>query len=217
MSRAEWILGGILVVLLAVVVIAAALLWLPDSSPEGPIGTLAVTVPVGPPLADEGDTAVLAFAAANETAQNWQPDAQLVEATATWPQGITQDDIATGTSIWDFTFYSPAANQIATINQVGNELPKLITQFPAQNVVTPLSTTAWQIDSAEAISILLEQAGGAEFLRSQGVSILTMSLNTVTESSRIEWFISLFSSQTGQSLTIRVDANSGELIPNTPT
>lgn len=215
MSRAEWILGGILVVLLAVVIVAAALLWLPDDTPEGPIGTVAVTVPVAPTLAFEGNTAVLAFAAANENARAWQADAQLVEARATWPQGVTRDDILTGAAIWDFTFYSPQQNRIASVQVIEN-VATLVGQNDAQNPVTPLSSTAWQIDSAEAITILLEQAGGDQFLRTQGVSILNMNLSTVTQSGRIEWLISLFSSQTGQSLTIRVDATSGEIIPGTP-
>jgi len=216
MSRAEWILGGILVVLLAIVVIAAAALWLPK--PESPpvAATLAVTVPVAPTLAFAGDTAVFAFAAADTQAQTWQTDAQLIEANATWPQGVTRDDILTGSTVWNFTFYSPGQNRVANIQVVDNT-PTLITETTPPNTLSPLSSTSWRVDSPEAIRILLEQAGGDEFLRTQGVSILNMNLSAVNESGRLEWFISLFSSQTGQSLTIRLDAANGEVIPSTPT
>ena len=217
MSRAEWILGGVLVVLLAVVVIAAALLWLPDRNPTpGPATQIVVTVPVAPTLAVEGSTAVFAFAAAANTARTWQTDAQLVDASATWPQGVTRDDILTGSTVWSFTFYAPGQNQVANIQVVDN-VPTLLGQRSAPTALTPLDSTGWQVDSPQAIAILLEQAGGDEFLRTQGVSILNMNLNLVTESGRIEWLVSLFSSQTGQSLIIRVDATSGEIIPSTPS
>ncbi len=215
MSRAEWILGGVLVVLLAIVVIAAAAIWLPKPDTP-PIATLAVTVPVAPTLAFAGDTAVFAFAAAEVQAKSWQADAQLIEANATWPQGVTRADILTGTSVWNFTFYAPGQNKVANIQVVDN-VSTLITEITPPTPLLPLASSSWRVDSPEAIQILLEQAGGDEFLRSQGVSILNMNLSAVNESRRLEWFISLFSSQTGQSLTIRLDATNGEIIPSTPT
>ena len=216
MSRAEWILGGVLVVLLAAVLIAAALLWLPDQDPTNLATPIVATVPVAPTLAVAGSTAVFAFAAAENKARSWQADAQLVDASATWPQGVTRDDILTGSTVWNFTFYSPGQNGVANVQVVDN-VPTLLGQRTAPTVLTPLNSTGWQIDSPEAIAILLEQAGGNEFLRTQGVSILNMNLSLATESGRIEWLVSLFSSQTGQSLIIRVDATSGEIIPSTPS
>lgn len=216
MSRAEWILGGVLVLLLAVVVIAAAMLWLPDPVTPSPTPQVVVTVPVAPTLAVAGSTAVFAFATAAHTARSWQADAQLIDASATWPQGVTRDDILTGSTVWNFTFYAPGQNEVANVQVVDN-VPTLLGQRPATTALTPLDSTGWQVDSPQAITILLEQAGGDEFLRTQGVSILNMNLNLITESGRIEWLVSLFSSQTGQSLIIRVDANSGEIIPGTPS
>lgn len=216
MSRAEWILGGVLVVLLAVVVIAAALLWLPDNPTLTPTAQAVVTVPIAPTLAVEGSTAVFAFATAANTARTWQADAQLVDASATWPQGVTRDDILTGSTMWNFTFYSPGQNEVANVQVVDN-VPTLLGQRAATTALTPLDSTGWQVDSPQAIAILLEEAGGDEFLRTQGVSILHLNLNLVTESGRIEWLVSLFSSQTEESLIIRVDAASGEIIPSTPS
>lgn len=215
MSRAEWILGGILVVLLAIVVIAAATLWLPKRDTP-PVATLVVTVPVAPTLAFSGSTAVFAFAAADTQATTWQTDAQLIEANATWPQGVTRDDILTGSAVWSFIFYSPGQNKVANIQVVDN-VSTLLTETTPPTTLSPLNSTSWRVDSPQAIQILLEQAGGDEFLRSQGVSILNMNLSAVAESGQLEWFISLFSSQTGQSLIIRIDATNGEIIPSAPT
>lgn len=202
-----------MVLLLAIVLIAAAILWLPKPTVELP-PTLAVTVPVAPTLAFQGGTAVLAFTSATNVAREWQSDAQLIEAKATWPQGVTRSDILTGTTVWSFIFYSPGQSSVANIEVLEN-VAQLISQNPAPNPLTPASSTGWRIDSPEAVQILLEQAGGDQFLRTQGVSILNMNLSAVTESGRMEWTISLFSSQTGQSLTIRLDANSGEIMPLT--
>jgi hypothetical protein len=215
MSRAEWILGAILVVLLAIVVIAAAALWLPKTT-EQSLTPVPVTAVVAPTLSFQGGTALFAFAAANNTAREWRTDAELLEARATWPQGVTRDDITTGSGLWSFTFYSAAQNEVANIEVLEN-VPNLISQNKAPAPLAPLLSTGWQVDSSDAVQILLEQAGGDEFLRTQGVSILNMNLTTVSSTNRIEWIISLFSSQTGQSLTIRVDANSGEIIPATPS
>lgn len=215
MSRAEWILGGILVVLLAIVLIAAAFLWLPDRTPQVGITPTVVAV-VAPTIPFAGSTAVFAFAEAATSARNWQGDASLLEMTATWPQGVTRENILTGSTVWGFTFYSPALNEVAYIEVVDNQA-RLITQTPAPTPLSPMDSSGWQVDSPEAIRILLEEAGGDEFIRTQGVSILTMNLNLVGQSGRIEWLLSLFSSQTGQSLVVRVDANSGALIPLTPS
>jgi hypothetical protein len=56
--------------------------------------------------------------------------------------------------------------------------------------------------------------GGAEFMTSNGVTTLTMMLSTGNENGRIEWLVSLFGDQTLNSLTMRIDATTGEILEN---
>ena len=94
MSRLEWILGIVLLVLLVVVIGLALSLWLgpetniasPLSGPEAAAAGYADDI--APTRSTPQQTAKNAYVSAQKAAQGWQEDAVLVSATATWPQGV---------------------------------------------------------------------------------------------------------------------------------
>ena len=216
MNRLEWSLGIILVILLIVVAVFSALLWLrPDNNSQaGDANSAAIIAAraneIAPTSVFEGQTAKVAFAAAQAVAVTWHSDAVLLNTSATWPQGSTAQDLLTGETTWSFTFYSPQTSSTALISVVENVATLLSTsQYQATDPV--LSATGWQLDSQAAIEQFLT-TGGADFIRDNGVTTLTIMLSTSNENNRIEWFISLFGDQTLRSSTMRIDATSGEII-----
>lgn len=218
MNRLEWILGILLVLLLIVVAVLSVLFWFQPEAPvaQGPsqsatiIAQRAAQIEPTPDLV--GQTAVVAYAAAQQRAAAWQPDAELLNATATWPQGASADALLSGQTTWGFTFFSPTAREVASISVVENEAT-FVSSAAAPEMERPLSTSAWNVDSDDAIQILLRE-GGANFLQSEDVTVLTMGLlaDNQNQADRLEWIVSLISTINDRALQLRLNATTGEVI-----
>lgn len=211
MTRTEWILGILLAVLLIFIVAFGLIFWLqPGSDNNSNVAAVAPTSPF------TGHTAVRAYLLAQAEAAKWQPDAGLLKASATWPQGANQETLLQGKTTWTFTFYSPGSEMTAVVTVV-NEAATLGSTRPAAANLSALDTGSWKIDSNEAIQSFLN-SGGSEFLRQNGVSTLTVSLSKTPEGNRTEWFLSLFSVSNGRSYTASIDPTSGDILNviNTP-
>lgn len=206
MSRTEWILGGLLVVLLVIVAGLALLLWLQPDLSDPPSVTIQ---PIAYTPAYDGQTALVASVVAQQVAQGWQPDAKLYRATATWP-GVTVATAQTGATTWDFTYYSPGQTAVSAISVIENQAT-LLQNSASDNPLAPLDVAGWKINSPEAVVSLLRE-GGQSFIEQEGLVTLIMTLTTDNGNGRIEWFLSLFGDQTGNSFTIRLDATSGEVL-----
>lgn len=194
--------------LLIVVAGLAISLWIrPNAAP----GLTAQTAVIAPTPVYEGQTAMVAAIVAKEKAQTWQPDAVLYRASATWLQSNDIEALNSGASAWDFTFYSPAARTIASTS-VADNVPNAIVAGQNEVALNPLDIVGgWKIDSAEAVRILMEQ-GGREFAAREGVTAMVMTMTTDNGNGRLEWLVGLFSPQNDNSLTVRLDATSGDVI-----
>ena len=71
--------------------------------------------------------------------------------------------------------------------------------------------TAWNLDSRDAIDRFLQE-GGADFMNSEGITSLTMTLTADAENGRIQWLIQLTATQSLRTLTMQIDATSGEIV-----
>jgi hypothetical protein len=203
MTKAEWILGGMLTLLLLVVAGLAVALWRrPDVSTTPPQldGGLAAV--------SSEQTALSALAVAQREANLWQADAQLVKGTATWPQGTPAFEA--GKAAWSFTFYSAKENRTAIFTVTDYEA-SFLNERPLTEALLPANVTGWKVDSQKAIELMLAE-GGRSFLEQAGAATMLMNLTTVNENGRVEWFISLINEQTGQSFSVRLDATSGEVL-----
>lgn len=209
MSRVEWILGGLLVLLLAIVGVLALLLWFqPDVSQPPTVPTQAAVVAPTPVYV--GQTALAASLAAQQQATVWQPDAQLYKADATWPQGASVSDLRKGASAWSFTYYSPGRLANAVFTVVDGE-SSLVTESAVQRPLQLQAATNWKVDSPQAIEKMLRE-GGEQFINREGITTLIMAMTTDGPDGRSQWFISLFAPQTRHSFTMRLDADSGEVL-----
>ncbi len=211
MSRLEWILGILLVVLLVAVLGISALIWLRPQAPELPEGLpptrSASALPV-PTSVYEENTAMVGYAIAQQAIQDWHSDAVLLDATATWPRGMTETMLRSGEANWAYTFYSPAQNAIALVTVQGDTARRI-----SENVYTAPSPLAdvgsWQLDSRQAIDKFMAE-GAAQFLQIEGPSTLIMKLTAVDN--QMVWFLSLFANGSGRSFTMRIHATIGEVL-----
>ncbi len=214
MNRLEWILGIVLVILLIAVAVVSLLFWF------GPRQTVQQTedplraqgLKIEPTSVFEGRTAKVAYAAAQNEAQAWQPDAELLNATATWPQGAPVQQLLDGETSWSFTFYSPSAGKTALISVVeGKAALVSAATYTQENPV--LNVSGWNLDSQEVIRALLQE-GGNDFMKQEPITTLTTALFTddPEQNGRIEWQVSLISLANGRALMVRIDATSGEIL-----
>lgn len=207
MTRIERTLAVLLVLLLVVVLVFVAfLLFFPERAQQQPVGQAGIE----PTSVLTGQTAHRAYANARSVATVWQADAMLATASATWPQGLTRDELAEGQAVWTFTFYSPAAQEVATIT-VANGAGTVVNSQPAGAPLDLLEVNGWQVDSSEAIQTMLEN-GGDGFVANAGFVTLNMNLSLANTNGRVEWLAGLFSNQAGTSLTHRIDGTSGEIL-----
>lgn len=209
MNRLEWVLAGLLGLLLITVVGLGLMLWLRPDIGTVPLPAVdAVDAPLAPTPGISRNTAMLSFSVAQATAREWQRDARLARASAVWAQGASREDMLNGRATWDFTFLSPEAGSMALISVVEDQA-KFMSEQTANQVPALADVSGWQVDSPDAVARVMEE-GGEAFLRSAGASTMTATLNTAAENGRIEWFISLISKYSGESFTMRINASSGE-------
>lgn len=207
MSRLEWILAAILSILLIAVVGLGLALWLrPGIGTAPPLPTVDAPVASTPGIAR--NTAILSYSIARAAARDWQPDARLARASATWTQGASREELLSGRATWDFTFFSTGAGTMAIISVIEEEAV-LITEQAVDQEPALADVSGWQVDSPDAVTRLMQE-GGEAFLRGAGVTTLTATLNAARENGQIEWFLSLIPEYSGESLTMRINASNGE-------
>lgn len=201
MKRTEWILGGILTVL---VILIAGLLLLSWFRPENGLDPDGLALQLQATSVFEGRGARVAFGNAQAAAVAWDASAQLNSATATWPP---DSDFATGEATWTFTFYAPAQRRTALISVVEDEA-KLVSSRGTTRETLTMTESDWQIDSQTIIETLL-QSGGRDFLDAQNGVTLVLTLSA---GERATWEAVLFSPISSQSFNLEFDATTGEII-----
>lgn len=196
MTRLEWLLSGILAVLLIVVLALGLRVWLERSeTPAADPGEQAQVI--------DARTALSSYQAALPTAQQWAADAKLLNARAAWPEGDSFDPEGVA---WNFVFYSPGQSATALIT-VSQNRAQLISNRQIDRNFNIYAATSWQIDSPQLLAIVLEN-GGREFLEQHGQGKLTLTLDTEDE---FVWRARLINTDVPASLTLHVDPASGEV------
>jgi hypothetical protein len=183
-------------------------------------GTLAVLImavsgtdsatqapPPGPAL-----TARDTYPAAVTEAQTWQPESQLVSASASWANVQGEEDLRE-VAAWGFTFLSPQIRKIRVVS---------VTPDGAQHVQTAdagpktrgVEVSAWQVDSTEVVDVFLNN-GGDGFLAQHPGSTVSLRVGLEEDSDRLVWYAMGIHSAERATLVITVDATTGELLSTT--
>jgi hypothetical protein len=184
-------------------------------------GTLAVLVLAmgGTDSADQGaqprtlETARDTYPAAVAEAQNWQDEAQLVSATASWSNVQTLEDLQQ-TAAWGFTFLSPQTRQVRVVS---------VTPDGAEHVQTADATaktrgvevSAWRVDSEQVLNLFLDN-GGRDFLAQYPGATITLRVGLEEDSERLVWYAMGIYSPERATIVVVVDATTGELLSTTP-
>jgi hypothetical protein len=207
MSRSEWIIGLLAGLLISgIVIIFLVVVTGGDTAEE----TAMQEIVAAPTSVFTGSTSMQAYELAKDEALRWQSDAVLLKADTTWPRGTSREKLLSGTTTWILGFYSPSSSSTANISVLDDQA-KLVNQYDLGQPLSPKEVDQWRIDSGVAMYRLLDE-GGEDFLSENGTSTLTMSLSTDNESERLEWFLLLFGTQAGNSLAMRLDASTGEVL-----
>jgi hypothetical protein len=175
-------------------------------------GTLAILLLGGTGLsASRGTdfTAKEAYPIALEAGQAWQGDAQFVSATASW-RDLTAEQLLEENATWGFTFFSPQTRQIRIISvtEGGAEGTKGINIPP--NVHT-VDVASWQVDSPQVLDLFLNN-GGRDFLAQYPDATVSLRLGPQDGGERLVWMAFSIYSPDKRTMTLIVDANSGEII-----
>jgi hypothetical protein len=137
----------------------------------------------------------------------WQPDAQLVGATASW-QLASGDRLTLHQPAWSFSFYSPATRivQVVTVDRRGAQVG------PQQRVeVAPqYARLDWNLGGDDLLLTFLGY-GGEEFIGAHPGANVHLQLKG-EDDVRSVWYITAIDPVARQSLTVGVDALSRQII-----
>jgi hypothetical protein len=212
MSRLDWLLGGLLFVVLLIVVVSGLFFWQQSQLALAltPVAGQGITA-VAPTTTLPNEPALISFGRAQGRVRNgWQQDAALVTASATWPLVNSADELRDGEANWNFIFYSPSESTAVAAN-VGNQQVSVSDPYPIYQKLDPLEVSGWQIDSHEALVVFLLH-GGNQFLDQQEDVTVTSQLDAYSDNSRMVWLVSAFANRNGNTLTLVIDATSGDVI-----
>ena len=87
----------------------------------------------------------------------------------------------------------------------------IITQGPLKQISDPIDVEGWGQDSTAAIEKFLIE-GGDLFMQNESPTTLTIILTSDSANGRLQWQLAMAATQTLRSLTMTIDAVSGEII-----
>lgn len=195
MRRSEWIVGGILGLVVVAVITALLVYWL-NSRPEDEVVDINNL---------EYVTAIEAYNLALPVAREWSSDAALLTASAGWQPEV---DFTNGRASWTMIFYS-AAESATSLISVTNARAQLIRSTPLFERLQPGDVSGWQVDSPEAISNLL-QIGADEFMTLHAKVNLILTLDAQGTPT---WKSTFLDTATKESYSLNITADTGEFTP----
>ncbi len=196
MRRSEWIVGGILGLVVVAVVIGLLAYWLNSRPKEEEVVSLNNL---------EYVTAVKAYELAQPIAQEWSSDAALVSASAGWQP---ETDFTHGRASWTLVFYSQSKSATSLIS-VTNANASLIRTTPQPEKIQTGDVSNWQIDSPAAIAQLLA-IGADNFMTLHAKVNLILTLDVQGTPT---WRSTFLDTSTKESYSLNITADTGQFTP----
>jgi hypothetical protein len=158
-------------------------------------------------------TAREAYALAVSEARQWQEDAQLVNATASWADVSSEQQLGQDVA-WGFTFLSASSREakIVSVTRLGAESAR---DMPSTAAMRTADLTSWDIDSSEAVNLLLEH-GGRDFISQHPGATITLRLGPEEQGTRLVWLALGIQSADRSTIVLEIDASTGEVLNATP-
>jgi hypothetical protein len=191
MRRTDWLLAG----LLALLIVAAVSILLLLRDRNEPVETIQEVF--------HEPTAMNAYTSAEPVARKWAADAALYSITTALQSPLLQNNDFVN---WDFTFYSPELHEAALLS-INDSQVTLISTRSAQDIMQTGNLADWRVDSPAAIGQMMA-VGGEEFLQQQGQATLVLALRS---SPAFKWKGTLVNTGTHATLGLEISAENGEL------
>lgn len=192
MRRSEWIVGGVLGLVVVAIVIGLLAYWLSSRPTDKavPLNNL------------EYVTAIKAYELAWPIAQEWSSDAALLSASAGWQP---ETDFTNGLASWTLVFYSQSKSATALIS-VTNANARLVRTTPQFENIQTGDVSNWQIDSPAAIAQLLD-IGADDFMTLHAKVNLILTLDVKGTPT---WRSTFLDTATKESYSWNITADTGE-------
>jgi hypothetical protein len=158
-------------------------------------------------------TAREAYALASSEAQTWREDAQLVNATASWANVGSEEQLLRDVA-WGFAFFSQqsAETEILSVTRAGAERSH---EMRGTSSAGMADVASWQVDSPEVVNLFLDH-GGRDFLNQHPGATITLRLGPEEDNSRLVWLAMGIQSADKATFVLQVDASTGEVLTATP-
>jgi hypothetical protein len=159
------------------------------------------------------ETAREYYPAAATEAQSWQTDAQLVNATATWSNVQSEEDLHEAAA-WGYTFLSPETRLVSVVSVTPDGAEQVQTS-DATATTRGVDMSLWQVDSEQVLSLFLD-SGGRDFLAQHPGATVTLRIGLDESGERLVWYAMGIYSPERATLVVTVDATTGELLSKAP-
>jgi hypothetical protein len=179
----------------------------------GVLAVLVIGLPGRSGASQKGFTALAAYPAALAAAQAWQSDAQLVSATTSWSD-LTADELFEAETSWGFTFHSPQTREIRIVSAAADGAEG-IESLPATARTRGVDVGFWQVDSPQVLDLFLNH-GGRDFLAQHPGATVSLRLGPEEGGERLVWLAFGIYTADRSTMTLQVDANTGEVISRAP-
>lgn len=151
-----------------------------------------------------------AYAQAFALAQNWQGDAQLAGARASFRQEAA--GAIGGGQTWSFQFFSPSTSRLYLLSVQGEQAQgELAVERLVRAEMTYVEVTQWRVDSEEALLIFLSH-GGEEFLRQHPEAVINLQLVPPKKNGGLIWLASGVAPGGQAVFFVQIDAQTGSVI-----
>lgn len=155
-------------------------------------------------------TAQEAYPLAEGAARAWQPDAKLSNASSSWGNGATPQELLEGKTTWGFHFISPSTSQFCIVSVMGEEA-RVIESGSIPKVPVLLELSDWHVDSPQALNVFLDQ-GGRDFLAAHADTDVHLHLLTSIENETLLWLASGLSPNDRVAHTVPINAVTGAVV-----
>lgn len=155
-------------------------------------------------------TAREAYVPAVEVAREWDLGAELASGAGAWTPVIDPSRLASGRTGWSFHFYFPSRQEMATIIVDQAEDAWLADTQPWETPPKLREDQDWQIDSPEAMRLLLE--GCQATLDAYPNAEVHLRLSTAAENRRLLWLGQVVPPDDPEATCrVEVDAKTGQV------
>jgi hypothetical protein len=201
MNRLEWILSGLLALLVIVVAAMALVFWGLQQQQTNTIEGNGDTANAAG--AEAGRTAQSAYGLALPVAQQWADDAQLLNARAVWPE---ENTFSPQGAEWGFHFYSRTQGATALIS-VTRGRASVVRSRETNRTLNPISVDGWQVDSTNVLETMMAN-GGRDIVNRHNRVSLSLSLDATEQ---LLWQAKLIDLEQQEMLTMDINPNNGTI------